>query len=177
VTSSKSEDVVPSWSADGRWLYFASNRAGSWQIWKIASGTTEESAAPVQVTRTGGFAAFESADGKSIFYAKGRDLPGIWWISAAGGNEQLVTNMLKPGYWGNWGLAQGGVFFVRPLPPNAAEVDQYEFASRRVHRVALLERDPPFSDSGFAVSKDGSRILYSQVDHSSSEIIVVENFR
>jgi hypothetical protein len=50
------------------------------------------------LTRQGGFAAFESQDGKSVFYAKGRDLPGIWSVSAAGGGEQLVTDVLKAGY-------------------------------------------------------------------------------
>jgi WD40-like Beta Propeller Repeat len=176
VTSSSSEDVVPSWSRDGQWLYFASNRTGYWQVWKIASDAIEENTAPIQLTRQGGFAAFESPDGKSVFYAKGRDLPGIWSVSAAGG-ERLVTDVLKPGYWGNWAVAQAGLFLIRPLPPEAAEVDVYEFFSGRVHRVARLEKDPPFSDSGFTVTKDGRKILYSQIDHSSSEIILVENFR
>ncbi len=177
VTSSNSEDVVPSWSGDGKWLYFGSNRGGNWQVWKIASGAIEESTAPVQVTREGGFAAFESLEGKSVFYAKGRDLPGIWAVSAADGKERLVTDMLKSGYWGGWGVAQSGIFLVRPLPPDAAEVDMYDFSSRRIKRVAALEKDPPFSDAGFAVTRDGSKISYSQVDQSSSEIILVENFR
>ncbi len=176
VTSAISEDVVPSWSGDGRWLYFASNRSGNWQVWRIAAGAIEESSAPVQLTRNGGFAAFESPDGKSVFYAKGRELPDIWSVSAAGSGEHLVTDMLKAGYWGNWAVAQAGLFFVRPLPPDAAEVDVYEFSSRRIHPVARLERDPPFSDSGFAVARDGRKILYSQVDESSSEIMIVENF-
>jgi Tol biopolymer transport system component/DNA-binding winged helix-turn-helix (wHTH) protein len=176
VTSSTSEDVVPSWSSDGRWLYFASNRTGNWQVWKIVASTIEESTAPVQLTLQGGFAAFESPDGKTVFYAKGRDLPGLWSVSAAGGSERLVTDMLKAGYWGNWAVAQAGLFFIRPLPPDAAEVDVYEFSSGRIHRVARLERDPPFSDSGFAVTRDGRKVLYSQVDQSSSEIIIVENF-
>ncbi len=177
VTSSSFEDVVPSWSGDGRWIYFASNRTGASQVWKISSGTVEESTAPVQLTREGGFAAFESPDGKNVFYAKGRDLPGIWSVPAAGGQERLVTDVLKAGYWGNWGVARAGLFFVSPLPPDGAEVDMYGFSSGRLRRVARLERDPPFSDSGFAVKRDGSKMLYSQVDQSSSEIILVENFR
>ncbi|HSU32545.1 MAG TPA: winged helix-turn-helix domain-containing protein [Bryobacteraceae bacterium] len=177
VTSSTSEDVVPSWSADGRWIYFASNRSGSWQVWKIASQTVEENTRPIQLTRQGGFSAFGSPDGRTVFYSKGRDLPGIWSVAANGGSERLVTGLLKAGYWGNWGVARAGLFFVRPVPPDAAEVDTYEFRSGRVRRAALLKKDPPFSDSGFAVSSDGRRMLYTQVESSSSEIILVENFR
>jgi Tol biopolymer transport system component/DNA-binding winged helix-turn-helix (wHTH) protein len=177
VTLSSSEDVVPSWSADGRWIYFASNRGGNWQVWKIASEASEESTPPVQLTRHGGFAAFGSTDGSVVYYAKGRDLPGIWSVPANGGEERLVTGLLNAGYWGNWAIARTGLFLVRPLPPDAAEVDLYEFGSGRVHRVAALEKDPPFSDSGFAVSGDGRKILYTQVETSSSEIMLVENFR
>ena len=35
LTTGSSEDVVPSWSNDGNWIYFSSNRSGTWQIWKI----------------------------------------------------------------------------------------------------------------------------------------------
>jgi Tol biopolymer transport system component len=59
LTKEASAEVVPSWSRDGHWVYFASDRTGDWQVWKIAgTGGTA-----VQVTRHGGFAALESLDG------------------------------------------------------------------------------------------------------------------
>ena len=74
VTKSEFEDVVPSWSRDGAWIYFASNRTGTWQVWRVrADGSVEE-----QVTSDGGFAAFESPDGRYLYYAKGRGAPGLW---------------------------------------------------------------------------------------------------
>ena len=176
VTSSGAEDVVPSWSIDGHFLYFASNRTGEWQVWKIASDTTAEATPPLQVTRKGGFAAFGSPDGKSIFYAKSRDQGGLWMVSRDGGNEHLVTDALAAGYWGNWAVADPGIFFIRPLPQGAAEVDMHAFPTGQIRRVAVLEKDPPFSDAGFAVSRDGRKMLYSQVDQSSSEIELVDNF-
>ena len=55
VTTSSSEDVVPSWSKDGKWIYFASNGSGAWQVWRVPTGggTAEP------VTKLGGFAAFQ----------------------------------------------------------------------------------------------------------------------
>jgi Tol biopolymer transport system component/DNA-binding winged helix-turn-helix (wHTH) protein len=177
VTSAPAEDVLPSWSGDGRWLYFASNRSRRWQVWKIASDAVNESAAPTQLTHQGGFSAFESPDGKSVFYAKGRDVAGIWSVPSGGGNERLVTGLLGPGYWGNWGVARNGLFFVSPVPPDRAAVDLYRIPSGRLQRIALFEIPPPFSDSGFAVRQDGSAILHTQMDQISSEIMLVENFR
>ncbi len=40
VTSGNYENLVPGWSRDGTAVYFASNRTGSWQVWRreLASG-------------------------------------------------------------------------------------------------------------------------------------------
>ena len=59
--------VVPSWSRDGRWIYFASTRTGRSEVWKVPAAGGQA----VQITKRGGFAAFESQDGKSLYYAKG----------------------------------------------------------------------------------------------------------
>src|SRR5262249_30862020 len=53
LVQESSQNLVPSWSQDGKWIYFASNRTSAWQVWKVpASGGI-----PVQVTARGGFAA------------------------------------------------------------------------------------------------------------------------
>ena len=82
LTSEKSEDVTPSWSRDGRWIYFASDRTGNWQVWKLPA----EGGKAVQVTKGGGFAAFESYDGKTLYYAKGRD--SSWAVEGARGRRR-----------------------------------------------------------------------------------------
>ena len=50
----------PSWSRDGKWIYFYSDREGEpFQLWKVPV----EGGAPVQITRNGGLFAAESSDG------------------------------------------------------------------------------------------------------------------
>lgn len=49
LTAEPSNEVRPSWSRDGRWIYFGSNRSGQWQIWKAPAG----GGPAVQVTRSG----------------------------------------------------------------------------------------------------------------------------
>ncbi len=58
-------DVRPSWSRDGRWIYFGSSRSGDNQIWKIP----EEGGQAVQTTKNGGLGGFESPDGQWVLYA------------------------------------------------------------------------------------------------------------
>ena len=66
LTQEPSEDGTGTWSRDGRSIYFHSDRTGRSEIWKIpADGGTA-----VQVTRSGGFYAVESEDGRDLYYSK-----------------------------------------------------------------------------------------------------------
>jgi Tol biopolymer transport system component/serine/threonine protein kinase len=98
LTTDSSAHVVPSWSRDGRWIYFTSNKSNGqdWQLWKMPA----EGGQAVQVTQHGGVAASESSDGKFIYFAKFSD-PGIWRMPVEGGEESLVLDQLEPGFWGN----------------------------------------------------------------------------
>lgn len=171
VTQDASEDVVPSWSADSRWIYFASNRTGSWQVWKSAV----TGGAGIQVTRNGGFAASESPGGKFVYYAKGRGVAGLWRTPAAGGNEEEVLPSLKPGFWGYWALARTGVYYVdRASPDQNAVIYFLDFRTGRITPVYRMERPPSVADSAFALSPDGSYLLFSQIDNSGSDIMVAD---
>jgi Tol biopolymer transport system component len=64
LTSGPEVESEARWSRDGKWIYFASDRSGRFEVWKMpASGD-----APVQVTKNGGAAAFESTDGRFLYW-------------------------------------------------------------------------------------------------------------
>lgn len=75
VVTSHSDDVLPTWSTDGKWIYFASDHAGDQQLWKVPA---QAGARPVQVTRHGGLLGFESLDGRYLYYVKSFPALGIW---------------------------------------------------------------------------------------------------
>jgi len=52
VRTSPAIDAMPSWSKDGRFIYFGSDRDGQWQVWKVPS-SGEEAGNARQVTRGG----------------------------------------------------------------------------------------------------------------------------
>jgi len=171
LTSELSNDVVPSWSRDGRWIYFASNRTGTRQVWRIGS----DGRALSQVTHDGGFAAFESLDGRDVYYSR-FDVPGLWKVPVGGGKEILVVDRLRPGYWGYWGLDRSGVYLVDPEGTPHAELLHYGWSERKYEHVAFLEKPPCQWLPGLSVSPDGSTLLLCQIDEIGSDLMLIENF-
>jgi Tol biopolymer transport system component/DNA-binding winged helix-turn-helix (wHTH) protein len=170
LTDGTVEDKVPSWSGDGRFVYFASNRSGAPQIWKVAAGGGR----PSQVTQHGGFAAFESSDGRFLYFVKD-DRAGIWRMPAGGGDEALILPQPLPENWGDWALTDRGIYYMDESGQHPA-IEFAAFPDHKVTRIAQVDSLPPHGDPGFAVSPDGKRILFSQVDTSAVDIMLVENF-
>jgi Tol biopolymer transport system component len=163
-----SDDTEPSWSRDGRWIYFASNRTGERQVWKVPS----EGGEPVQVTRQGGGLAFESPDGKYVYYVK--HAPGIWRMPVDGGEEVEVFDSIKSEY--NWAVVNDGIYFIDPDANDGVAINFFDFATRKVKEVAMLGK-VDILGSGIAVSPDRRQIIYAQSDQSGGDIMLVENFR
>jgi hypothetical protein len=86
ITSEPLIGGAPSWSRDGKWIYFTSDRTGRFEIWRMpfTGGTAE------QVTKEGGFAAHESADGTTVFYTKSASSPLFAKPLSGGAERQLL---------------------------------------------------------------------------------------
>ena len=170
VVTNGADDVRPSWSSDGRWIYFGSNRNGDWQIWKAPV----EGGNATQVTQQGAREAFESSDGKFLYYSKGFGIPGIWRIPAAGGNEeQVLANALQ----GFWALSSDGIYFIDPKGSPRPMIEFFDLGTRRTTPIMPVEKDLQLVYPSMAISADGKFLLYVQVDSLESDIMLVENFR
>jgi dipeptidyl aminopeptidase/acylaminoacyl peptidase len=171
ITSETSQNDMPSWSRDGTWVYFESNRSGASQIWKepFAGG------AAVQVTHNGGSEAFESRDGKFVYYAK-KVQPGIWRIPTGGGAETLV---LDRGSHFHWGLLDQGVCLIDLDVMADARIGCLDFRTNQWKTVLRLPKDMHVNEWGpsFSVSPDGQWILYVGAARPESDIMMVENLR
>jgi Tol biopolymer transport system component/DNA-binding winged helix-turn-helix (wHTH) protein len=171
LTSEPSGEVVASWSRDGRWLYFASDRTGDWEVWKMPSA----GGPAVQVTRHGGFAAFESPDGRFLYYAKGLAVPGLWRIPTNGGEEIELIRSLEAGYYGYWAVVENGIYYLDTMAKPG--IAFFNTTTHRTTRVFDLENRPARQAPGLAVSPDKRTILYTQLDALNSDVILVDNFR
>lgn len=174
LTNGTARLIRPSWSRDGRWVYFASDVSGAArQIWKIPA----EGGKAVQVTRGGGVEAFESHDGKTLYFAKGFGTPGIMSVPVNGGAESLVTDSAHPGHWA---VAEKGILYVdysARVGNGPAPLQFYHFETRRVTQLGLLDKIALNRLNTLSVTRDGRHVIWCQLDSAESDLMLVENFR
>jgi Tol biopolymer transport system component/DNA-binding winged helix-turn-helix (wHTH) protein len=173
LTGEGTGDVAPSWSHDGVWIYFASTRGGTLQIWKMPA----RGGAAVQVTRGGGFEAFESDDGRFLLYTRGREIPGIWRVPVGGGEETLITDRDQIGYRRCWRLAHNRIYFGTAAQPDGPRLEVLDLVTGAVQLVTPLAKAPDLTIPSLAVAPDGASLLLTQFDQSGSNLILVEQFR
>jgi Tol biopolymer transport system component/DNA-binding winged helix-turn-helix (wHTH) protein len=174
----------PNWSRDGEWIYFYSDRGGSFQIWKtrISGGT------PQQVTKNGGVFAAESVDGQFLYFSK-YEVPGVWKMPLNGGDEVRVLDQPAGDDWWNWSLTRDGIYFFDPpkgkSKPTKAAIKFLAFATSKTTVIAMvasvregqLIEDTPVPSSGLAVSPNGKSILFTILVPGESRIMLMKNFR
>jgi Tol biopolymer transport system component/DNA-binding winged helix-turn-helix (wHTH) protein len=169
LTTSAHDDLAPTFSPKGEWIFFASSRKDGWQIWKLPANGGRA----IQITRQGGFAAQVSHDGRTLLFTK-QDTSGVWQLPIEGGAETWIFGEVESTDWGSWSPVENGVYFFRradyPVPDTLAFFD---FATRDVRMIHTSKRVPE-SDVALAVSRDGRRILYGQLDYRERDLVMVQ---
>jgi Tol biopolymer transport system component/DNA-binding winged helix-turn-helix (wHTH) protein len=164
------DNLSPSWSRDGKWLYFASKRDSEpFQLWK----TPIQGGPPTKVTRHGGISGVESPDGRFLYYSK-YELGGLWKIPLEGGEETQVLEEVRGGSWPNWALASDGIYFLRFDNSPRVTIQFFDFRTRKTIPLWTLDKEPGW---GLAMSPNGKSILYVQGEFAESNIMLVKNFR
>ncbi len=167
MTTHPALDGNPSWSKDGRWIYFDSERTGEQQVWKMPANGGEA----IQVTRDGGFGPQESPDGRVLYYTKDLFNSSLWRISIGGGVAAKVLENVRSCF--DLAIVDKGIYFI-PGQEATPSIQFLRFDTNKISTVAGFEKPLGF---GLTVSPDGKWILYSQVEQSGSELMLVENFR
>lgn len=172
LTDAPGANPWPSWSRDGRWIYFRSVRSGSSEIWKMPAGGGDA----VQVTLHTGDMPEESPDGKFLYYMKGDDYPNrcsVWRMPTKGGAETRVLDSTICD--GPFALAEPGIYFLAKTDKK----DQIDlcfllFATGRTRKIRTFEH----AWLGYiAAAPDSRTVLYTQLDQEGTDLMLVENFR
>lgn len=156
----------PSWSRDGKSIYYAADGG----IWKAdADGKNAR-----QLTnRRGGGSPRESVDGQYVYYRSRRS---IWRVPSGGGKEEEVFVPDHDLLSAPMQIAAGGIYYSEfDRARRGASLAFYDFASGKSR--PLLRLKGLDLEDGFAVSPDGSNVLYAKVDAGETHLVLVENFR
>jgi eukaryotic-like serine/threonine-protein kinase len=171
VVRDEADDKVPSFSRDGKWIYFASNRGGRDEIYRVPI----EGGEPARMTDNGGYVAFESIDGESLYYTKtaGGCTP-LFVRPVRGGPERQVADSV---------CARGFVVNDRGIYHISGNLSRREYVVQLLDPVTgkstvLWKIDSRlYLNQGLAVSPDGKTILISASRSSGADLMLVEGFR
>ncbi len=172
LTHDPSEEGTGTWSRDGRFIYFHSDRGGQPELWKVPS----EGGAAVQVTHGGGYYGLESPDGGFVYYSKAAEGSGIWRIPTTGGEPAEVVS--GPVVWENWTVGKRGLYWTTAQQGTRQSTFVIHCRDTETGKASeLFRREGRGWLGDLAVSPDERSIIFAEGPPSSSEVMLVDNFR
>jgi Tol biopolymer transport system component/DNA-binding winged helix-turn-helix (wHTH) protein len=177
LTQDQSDEVMPSFSRDGKRIYFASDRTGTWNVYSMPVG----GGAVTQLTTLGGFTAVESPDGKYVYYAKGFAQPGLWRVPSEGGKEEEVLAELQPTLYGYWVMADDGIYFgsyeqFSVQVPRSA-LNFYSFRTKKTSKIGVLPYSLFSGAPGLELSPDQKRLYVVMCQGHGGDLNLAEGVR
>lgn len=184
LTDTSSNNLSPQWSADGRSIYFLSDRSGSMQVWRM----TAQGAEPTQITGLGKGKETPDVEGFGV----SPDETHIWWVQqvhvAARKSSDIYKDMdksqariyddLMARHWDYWDEGDYRHIFVAPMgkglvkngtdiigadaawdAPLAPYFDMAEIAWNHAGTM-LVYTCKPLTGTAYAVSTDSDIFIY-----------------
>jgi Tol biopolymer transport system component len=165
-TTDNWDEMMPTWSRDGRFIYYIEQRNGARSLWKkpLTGGN------PILISDGAFTDGLESPDGKRVMFSKSG--PGIWEASVDGGDERPIPELAGVVHSRYLFAGGKGLYFVARVEP-PWQVHYFDLGTRRISTVAVIDRTLVFSTRSLSISPDGNWMLHAQVDQIGSEISMI----
>jgi eukaryotic-like serine/threonine-protein kinase len=174
LTTGSGDQSVPTWSRDGKWIYYSSASQGTRNIWRVrTSGGT----APEPVTRTGsGFVAHEFADGTSLLYQpKSADSPLLLMPLTGAAAPRRLVDCVR-----NAAFAPAGrtIVYVPCASGSNPPLHALDPVRGKDRVLGTLEHFPqPAFHVNLAVTPDLKSIVFLGSERGGGDLMMIENFR
>jgi Tol biopolymer transport system component len=165
LTTDSGNEVRPSWSHDGKWIYYGWAH-GRREIWKIAPSGGQ----PTRVIDHG-YHAYESPDGQWLYVA---NPPAILRMRPDGSQEtQVAGNVGDNNLWTIGGRS------VYLLEPSNLDLMRAPFGSTAFEKVYHFDPSnrPASGGMAIAVPNDESYAIFRSVGRSVNTLMLIEGFR
>jgi serine/threonine protein kinase len=171
VTSAMSGYFAPIWSIDGRHLFVASDVEGTENVFRagVADGRTERLFQGTEPAPT--------PDGKRILYGKATEL-GLFSRALEGDpsrnpEERLVDDFSEP-FGGIWPVPSG-IYYTGVTPQGKRRA--FRFFDYATHRSKDIAPSPSGLGGGLTLSPDQHELLYSAINDSSGDDLLLLEFQ
>jgi hypothetical protein len=132
----------------------------------------------MQLTKGGGAEPIESPDGRLVYYTNVPELgPGLWSVPTNGGDEVRVLDSVRFGYWA---VARNGIYYIDfdVASDERPRVKFLNFQAHQVMEIGRVEKTVTWKTTpGFSISPDGRWLLYSNLESTDADLMLVDNFR
>jgi WD40 repeat protein len=166
VTSHPGIDICGSFSPDGKWIYFSSMRSGDYRIWKMPAAGGDA----VPVTQAEGGQPIISPDGRYLFYNPVSILAPVWRVPLSGGEPVKLFDGVV---WFNYSVTAKGVYYIDRFEGQT----RLQYLNLENNKTSIVARNLGDVAAGLAASHDGKTILFTRMDASADDLMLVENFR
>jgi hypothetical protein len=124
----------------------------------------------VQVSPNNGNNAWESGDGSNIYYQAFSILSPLWRLPASGGDPVKVLDGIV---WFNYCLVEKGAYYI----DQAGGETRLQYLNFTTGKSTIVARSLGPVSAGLTATPDGRSILFTRVDASADDLMMVENFR
>jgi Tol biopolymer transport system component/DNA-binding winged helix-turn-helix (wHTH) protein len=165
------ESANPYWSHDGKWIYFLGREGTGHQLFRCPAegGEVTLLVDSMEVTNQ-----IESSDGKLLYFPLRFSEANMMTLALdrPGAAPQQLPQMARIFDQSKWAVVPGGIYFAPRDHPRS--ICFYDFVAHRTRELFKADKDLA---EGMSVSPDGRYLLYSQLDESSSAIMLVNYLR
>lgn len=159
------DQVNARYSLDGRTVFFASNHAGNWQVWKKSVDSE-----PKLVTDNGGFHLQEGYD-DYLYFAR-MDTLGLWRRhKTEDGPDQLFLAQIGPTEWGSWITTKQGIIYLDRSNKLSVKLMSY---NGQTSLILSPDKRIQLSTPTLTAIPDGSSLVFAQIEKSEDELMMVE---
>jgi eukaryotic-like serine/threonine-protein kinase len=159
---------MPTWSRDGRWIYFQQTISGVGDTWRVAAA----GGVPERVTSDGSAAwAIESMDGRELLYKHNIGEAPLLELPLGGGPARQVVPCVHDV---DYSVGEAGIYYAACGEGPQRAIHLLDGSGR--DRVLGTMRDLLAVWNQFAVAPDGKTILVGQ-DTLTNDLWAIENFR
>jgi Tol biopolymer transport system component/DNA-binding winged helix-turn-helix (wHTH) protein len=155
--------MAPSWSRDGRWLYYASTAGGGWHVFRARPDGSQAH----QLSARQSVYARESVDGRQVLLrARGED--GIWQHDLDSGRETLLIDDAAFAQPRAFEPVHDGIYYV----DRSQQLVFYPYRDGIKRVLYRFEGSPP---RVLNLSPDRTQLLFAQTTHEQADLAVLTN--